>query len=124
MFINIQQRCSMVNDKMEQDTNNFAEFVRQSREKKGWSLQDLAGKTGLSRSYIHHIENGTREPPEETINKLKAVLSGQQIDIVDLVASHLTKEQARCLRLFNKLSPALREHYIECARPDSQNSGE
>ncbi|HEY8815719.1 MAG TPA: helix-turn-helix transcriptional regulator [Candidatus Dormibacteraeota bacterium] len=33
--------------------------LREAREKRGWSLQDLADVTGLDRTTIHKIEKGT-----------------------------------------------------------------
>jgi transcriptional regulator with XRE-family HTH domain len=36
----------------------FGLKLKQQRQKKNWSLQDLAVKTGLSKSYLNEIENG------------------------------------------------------------------
>ena len=40
----------------------FGLKLRQQRQKKNWSLQDLADKTKLSKSYLNEIENGKKYP--------------------------------------------------------------
>lgn len=44
--------------------------IRQLREKKGWSLTDLAERSGVSRSYIFQLESGKSAPTEEKILQL------------------------------------------------------
>jgi transcriptional regulator with XRE-family HTH domain len=36
--------------------------LREWRERHGWSLADVSGLTGLSKSYLSRIERGQREP--------------------------------------------------------------
>ena len=38
----------------------FGLKLRQQRQKRNWSLQDLADKTKLSKSYLNEIENGKK----------------------------------------------------------------
>jgi putative transcriptional regulator len=40
----------------------YEPLVRQHREQKGWSQEDLAGKVGVTRQTIANIENGLNEP--------------------------------------------------------------
>lgn len=36
--------------------------LRKMRKERGWTLEDLAGRTGLSKSYLSRIESGEAEP--------------------------------------------------------------
>lgn len=40
--------------------------LRQYRERQEWSLQEVSGLTGLSRSYLSRVERGQREPTAAT----------------------------------------------------------
>jgi transcriptional regulator with XRE-family HTH domain len=40
--------------------------LRQWRERQGWSLTEVSGLTGLSRSYLSRVERGQRVPPAAT----------------------------------------------------------
>ena len=76
--------------------NNEGDFIKtvfglklkQYRQKKNWSLQDLANETGLSKSYINEIENGKKYPKHDKIITLSSVL-GCTFD--DLVSTKLDK---------------------------------
>lgn len=50
----------------------FAEWVRSEREKKGWSVAELAEKSGMSIPAIYNIERGTsRNPQAKTRARLR-----------------------------------------------------
>lgn len=40
--------------------------LREWRERQGWTLADVSGLTGLSKSYLSLVERGLREPPPPT----------------------------------------------------------
>ncbi len=40
--------------------------LRQYRERQEWSLKEVSGLTGLSRSYLSRVERGQREPTAAT----------------------------------------------------------
>ena len=40
--------------------------LRQWRKQQGWSLTELSGLTGLSRSYLSRVERGQRSPSAAT----------------------------------------------------------
>ena len=46
----------------------FGLKLKQQRQKKKWSLQDLADKTGVSKSYLNEIENGKNKNIKTTTN--------------------------------------------------------
>lgn len=79
--------------------NNESDFIktvfglklRQQRQKKEWSLQDLADKTKLSKSYLNEIENGKKYPKHDKILQLAEVLNCK---FDDLVSTKLDKNLA------------------------------
>jgi len=60
----------------------FGLKLRQQRQKKDWSLQDLADKTKLSKSYLNEIENGKKYPKHDKILQLAEVLNCKFDDLV------------------------------------------
>lgn len=69
----------------------FGLKLRQQRQKKDWSLQDLADKTKLSKSYLNEIENGKKYPKHDKIIQLAEVLNCK---FDDLVSTKLDKNLA------------------------------
>ncbi|WP_185216862.1 MULTISPECIES: helix-turn-helix domain-containing protein [unclassified Chryseobacterium] len=65
--------------------------LKQQRQKKNWSLQDLATKTGLSKSYLNEIENGKKYPKHDKIIQLSESLN---CTFDDLVSTKLDKSLA------------------------------
>ncbi len=55
--------------------NSFALKLKQLREKKNLSLQELAGEVGVAKQSIHKFENGVVSPSSETLLKLADVLN-------------------------------------------------
>ena len=66
----------------------FGLKLKQLRQKKNWSLQDLATKTGLSKSYLNEIENGKKYPKHDKIIQLSDALN---CTFDDLVSTKLDK---------------------------------
>ncbi|MET3035515.1 helix-turn-helix transcriptional regulator [Chryseobacterium sp. NRRL B-14859] len=69
----------------------FGLKLKQQRQKKNWSLQDLAVKTGLSKSYLNEIENGKKYPKHDKIIQLSESL---HCTFDDLVSTKLDKSLA------------------------------
>ena len=69
----------------------FGLKLKQQRQKKNWSLQDLAVKTGLSKSYLNEIENGKKYPKHDKIIQLSESLN---CTFDDLVSTKLDKSLA------------------------------
>lgn len=53
---------------------HFGATVRQLREARGWSQEQLAERAGLNRSYIGEIERGTSIASIVTVDKLARAL--------------------------------------------------
>jgi transcriptional regulator with XRE-family HTH domain len=69
----------------------FGLKLKQLRQKKNWSLQDLAVKTGLSKSYLNEIENGKKYPKHDKIILLSESLN---CTFDELVSTKLDKSLA------------------------------
>lgn len=69
----------------------FGLKLKQQRQKKNWSLQDLATKTGLSKSYLNEIENGKKYPKHDKIIQISDALN---CTFDDLVSTKLDKSLA------------------------------
>ncbi|WP_172251900.1 helix-turn-helix domain-containing protein [Saccharibacillus deserti] len=55
--------------------NRFGSYLKQVRERKGWSINRLAGAAGVSTSQISRIEHGLRGVPKpQTITKIAQAL--------------------------------------------------
>ncbi|WP_422372322.1 helix-turn-helix domain-containing protein [Hoeflea sp.] len=52
--------------------DRLAERLRQVRGGRGWSLQDVAERSGISRSTLSRIENGEVSPTAETLGSLSS----------------------------------------------------
>jgi transcriptional regulator with XRE-family HTH domain len=53
---------------------DFAGAVRQEREERGWTLQQLAERAGLSVSYLSEIEQGKKRPSLKVARRLSRTL--------------------------------------------------
>ncbi len=70
--------------------------VRQLRQARGWSFEELARQTGLSLSYLNEIEKGKKSPQPETLHKLADAL-GTTADF--LLSPELPAQYASISRL-------------------------
>lgn len=69
----------------------FGLKLKQQRQKKNWSLQDLANQSGLSKSYLNEIENGKKYPKHDKIIQISTTLG---CTFEDLVSTKLDKNLA------------------------------
>ncbi|QOW08905.1 helix-turn-helix transcriptional regulator [Kaistella flava (ex Peng et al. 2021)] len=69
----------------------FGLKMKQFRQKKNYSLQDLANATGVSKSYLNEIENGKKYPKHDKIAQLATALN---CTYDDLVSTKLDKSLA------------------------------
>lgn len=60
----------------------FGLKLKQLRQKKNWSLNDLSLKTGLSKSYLNEIENGKKFPKHDKIVQLSDILNCSYDELV------------------------------------------
>jgi transcriptional regulator with XRE-family HTH domain len=77
---------------------DFGVTVRQLREGKGWSQEELAERSDLNRSYVGEIERGRVIPSIVTAQKLATALG---INMVGLLMRCEQLEQSRLARRIN-----------------------
>jgi len=68
-------------DKLEEGYENFkiGVLLREARKKKGMTQQELADKTGTTKSYISKIENNVKEARISTLKKIVEIGFGGQL---------------------------------------------
>ncbi|PYP90834.1 MAG: hypothetical protein DMG65_10010 [Candidatus Angelobacter sp. Gp1-AA117] len=64
--------------------------IREVREERGWTLEKLAEKTGLSRSFLSEVENNKATPSAESVLKISNAL-GVSLDY--LLKGEIGKEE-------------------------------
>lgn len=79
----------------------FGANVRHHRKAKGWTLEQLAGKIGVSRETIGKIERGVAAPLFETAEKIAAALGVPAPVLFGADALPGTGERARLLTEIN-----------------------
>lgn len=52
----------------------FGKKIRNARSSRGWSQEDLAGASGLDRTYISGIERGVRNPTITVVDQFAKAL--------------------------------------------------
>lgn len=58
-------------------------FIREIREKKGLSQEQLSKLSGVSASHIGYIENGEREPTVSVLCRLAKALDVSMLDLFE-----------------------------------------
>ncbi len=78
--------------------------IKQLRKAKGFSLEELASQTGMSKSYIWELENRPANPTTEKLSKLADALDVTTAYLTES-SSELTNEvlQEAFFRKFNRL---------------------
>lgn len=59
---------------MSPSVEQFSQVLRQLREERGWSQEQLAAQAGLNRSYLGEVERGRAIPSLITVSKLAGAL--------------------------------------------------
>ncbi|WP_046225578.1 helix-turn-helix domain-containing protein [Paenibacillus dauci] len=75
------------------DNSSFGSYLKQIREQKNWSINQLADLAGISTSQISRIENGKRGVPKpQTIEKITRALNVPYAEMMDR-AGYLRPEE-------------------------------
>jgi len=75
------------------DNSSFGSYLKQIREQKNWSINQLADLAGISTSQISRIENGKRGVPKpQTIEKIARALNVPYAEMMDR-AGYLRPEE-------------------------------
>jgi len=102
------------------DLKRLGENVRFRRQGKGWALNDLAEKSGISKAYISDLENGNAGKPNiqyvfAIANALGVTLDG----LLDDAAPRRT-DSAKKKRVSEELPPGLQELQMDMNLSDSE----
>lgn len=85
--------------------NTISKNLSYLRRKKGYTQKELAKKTGLSVSFISHIENKVSEPSDENLIKIADALDVSVSDLkVDDNLKKLNNDDIELLKLLTKLT--------------------
>jgi HTH-type transcriptional regulator, competence development regulator len=75
------------------NATDFGAYLKQLRESKGFSTHKLAELSGVSQSYISHVESGRKEAPSPyVIRNLSAALEVMHIDMM-IKAGHIKESE-------------------------------
>lgn len=75
--------------------------VRELRTKKGWTIDQLADVTGMSRGFISQIENEKRDPSAETLSELAKAFD---VRVSQLIADpDLAADIAEAMRILDAI---------------------
>jgi len=85
------------------------EWVRELRQRRGWSLMYLARRAGISKAYLLKLEKGEANPTEDVIKRLAAALEVRAGLLLGEVASIDVHD--------GELPAALRE-FVETDKPE------
>jgi len=88
-------------EKQKRARRRLAQKLRMLRLIKDWSQEDLAGASGLHRTYISSIERGERNVGLDNLEKL-ADAFGLTVD--ELLAGQ-SRKAGRCLRPYRRRAP-------------------
>jgi XRE family transcriptional regulator, regulator of sulfur utilization len=89
---------------MKKLSGRFGQAVRQLRERRGWSQEELAARAELNRSYLGEIERGAAMPSLATVAKLAGAL---EISLADLM-SHCEAASPAILETAGRVAPTTR----------------
>lgn len=59
---------------METRVDNFGIYLKDHRERKGWTQRELAERLGVTNTHVSHVEAGRQKPTDNLINGAIAVL--------------------------------------------------
>lgn len=76
----------------------FAHTIREFRNKKGWSVYDLAEKIGKTPGYISKIEARGEIPSPQIIIKLAELLGAKPEDLIQIAKSEKAKEVSQAVQ--------------------------
>ena len=97
------------------DLKRLGEKVRFLRQGKGWTLSDLAAKSGVSKAYISDLENAAAGKPN--VQYMFAIAVALEVTLDDLLRNATHKEVQR-RRSHDELPPGLRELQLEMQLSD------
>ncbi len=94
----------------------FGQKLRELREARGLGLREFSRISGLSKSHLHYMERGERQPGDETVARLARHLGVPKRDLLHARdGARLETELTLLLREAGPLSPDERQHLLDIA---------
>ncbi|MBX3218995.1 MAG: helix-turn-helix domain-containing protein [Labilithrix sp.] len=88
--------------------------IRRRRHAFGWTLEELAHRSGLSARYISNVENDRRDPSLSTIVAVAKALGAEPGELLGIQAMSPTALEAG--KLFALLSPEAQQVALQMMR--------
>jgi transcriptional regulator with XRE-family HTH domain len=107
-------------DNLTIDLKRLGENVRFRRQGKGWTLSDLAEKSGISKAYISDLENGAAGRPN--IQYVFAIANALGVTLDELLDDAAPKrtDASRKKRTAEELPPGLKELQMDMNLSESE----
>lgn len=97
--------------------------IRQLRRARGWTIDQLADLTSISRGFLSQIETGARQPSVETLSQIAAAF---EVPVPDLYSERSATEEA-LLEVFRRIPASRHEELIRmlevAANPPNPTNG-
>ena len=102
------------------DLKRLGENVRFRRQGKGWTLNDLAEKSGISKAYISDLENGAAGKPN--IQYVFAIANALGVTLDELLDDAAPKraDSSKKKRTAEELPPGLKELQMDMNLSESE----
>lgn len=88
--------------------------VKKMREERGWSLDDLADRAGISRSYVSEIENHKKPPNAKRLEGFARAFGVPVIALIEDVG--LSEDILQHIEIMERLGDQDREAILRYAR--------
>ncbi len=86
---------SILLDSIQSQLNSFGARLRELRLQRGWTLQDLAGRSGLSKTFLSRLESGNRQASIAAVLTLSRILD---VSLASLFESPLATDPCVIVR--------------------------
>jgi transcriptional regulator with XRE-family HTH domain len=102
----------------------IGETIAQLRSRRGWSLDDLADRTGITKSSLSRMENDSQWPRPDTLEALTAALDIKIYQLFALAGAEQlptapplwAREEEDIVHAYRAMEPDARKQYRELAR--------
>lgn len=86
------------------DDLGIGAIIRRMRESKGWNVNQLSKKSGVTRTFIHDIEAGRYSPRLTTLNKLAKAFEIELGDLLKDISAPvgLSEDETRLIEAYRR----------------------
>lgn len=88
--------------------------IKELRKENGWTVEQLAEKVGLSKSYVSEIENGKKVANQTRIQKFADVFGVRVMQLLD--PSTMGSDESALFDAFLKMKPEKRQALVTVAK--------